>query len=231
MNKETFLPASILIAGVLIAGSVIYSTGLKSQPVAPNDGLTGNALDQVAIGEALNLTKGDVVLGDIDAPVTLIEYSDFQCPFCGRFFSQTSPSIIENYVKTGKVRFVYRHFAFLGPESVAAAGAVECAKDEGKFWQYHDEIFKEEIRDGQEHNGNLNRTLFLKIADRAGLNKNNFTSCLDGNKYADKVANDYSVAQKIGVQATPTTFVNGKKLEGALPFNQFQSVIDQELSK
>lgn len=231
MNKETFLPASILIAGVLIAGAVIYSTGLKNQPVAPNNGLTANAIDQAAIGEALNLTKDDVVLGDIKAPVTLIEYSDFQCPFCGRFFSQTEPLIKENYVKTGKVKFVYRHFPFLGPESKAAASAAECAKEEGKFWEYHDALFNAELKDGQENSGNLNKNLFISIAKNLGLNTDNFSSCLNSDKYANKVSNDYSLAQKIGVRATPTTFINGNKLEGAYPFAQFKSVIEQALSK
>lgn len=221
------MPVSILVAGVLIAGSVLYSTGLKNQPVQ-NDKLA--AISEAA-GQELDLTKDDVVLGELTAPVTLVEYSDFQCPFCGRFFSQSEPQIREDYVKAGKVKFVYRHFAFLGPESAAAANAAECAKDEGKFWLYHDEIFKEEILDGQEYNGNLNRTTFLKLADKIGLNKNDFASCLDSNKYAKKVENDYNVAQQAGVQATPTVFVNGRKLEGALPYNQFKAAIEQELAK
>src|SRR3989344_6619341 len=159
MNKEYLLPVSILVAGVLIAGSVIYSTGLKNRP-------NNNAAKEPTVlnEEVLKLTSDDVVLGDPDAPVTLIEYSDFQCPFCGRFFSQTENLIKENYIQTGKAKFVYRHFAFLGPESVAAAEAVECAKDQGKFWEYHDQLFTEEIKDGKEHNGNLNGALFDTIA-------------------------------------------------------------------
>jgi len=228
MNKDYFLPISILIAGVLISVSVIYGTGLKNlgQPSGQK------ALKEESFsGEELNLTKDDVLLGELEAPVTLIEYSDFQCPFCGRFYSQTEPLIKENYVKTGKVKFVYRHFAFLGPESRGAAEAVECAKEQGKFWQYHDEIFNAEIADGRENNGNLNRGFFLAAAKKLGLDSSQFVSCLDGNKYSDKVENDYSVAQKIGVQATPTTFVNGQKLEGALPYAQFKAVIERELAK
>lgn len=227
MNKEYFLPISILVAGVLISGSVLYSVGLKNQPTVQN----GPSAPETVTGTELDLTKDDVVLGDLKAPVTLIEYSDFQCPYCGRFFSQSEPQILEEYVKTGKVKFVYRHFAFLGPESQAAANAVECAKDGGKFWQYHDEIFKEEILDGQEHNGNLNQVLFSKIAAKVGLNKTDFASCLDSDKYAGKVENDYTVAQKAGVQATPTVFVNGRKLEGALPYAQFRAAIEQALAK
>lgn len=226
MKQEYLLPVSILIAGVLIAGSVLYTAGLRANPQAGG----GGELEAVS-GQELEITADDVVLGDLSAPVTLIEYSDFQCPFCGRFFSQTEPLIKENYIQSGKVKFIYRHFAFLGPESVAAAKAVECAKEQGKFWQYHDEIFKEEIRDGQEHNGNLNRDFFLAAAKKLGLDSPKFTSCLDENKYSDKVENDYLVAQKIGVQATPTTFVNSRKVEGALPYAQFKAAIEQELAK
>ena len=218
------MPVSILVAGVLIAGAVLYTAGLKSAPKTADIG--GNP---AVSGKELELTGDDVVLGDLEALVTLIEYSDFQCPFCGRFFSQSEPQIREEYVKTGQVKFVYRHFAFLGPESRAAANAVECAKDEGKFWQYHDELFKSEILDGQENNGNLNQALFLKIADRLGLNRSDFTSCLDNNKYAEKVESDYNVAQQVSVRATPTVFLNGRKLEGALPYNQFKAAIEQAL--
>lgn len=225
-NENYLLPVSILIAGVLISGAVIYSN--SSGPGAP---LGQDLGPEVVSGDGLELNEGDVILGDPNAPVTIIEYSDFQCPFCGRFYSQTEPSIKENYVQTGKVKFVYRHFAFLGPESRAAANAVECAKDQGSFWEFHDEVFNAEIRDGQEHNGNLDRTLFLSIAQGLGLDVAEYTSCLDTNKYNDKVENDYAVAQTLGVAATPTVFVNDKKIEGALPYENFRLIIEQELAK
>jgi len=224
-NKNYLLPASILIAAVLIAGSVIYSTGAKNGSGGSSN---SNPENQAAVSP--ELSSADVILGDPKAPITMIEYSDFQCPFCGRFYSQTEPSLKEQYVKTGKVRFIYRHFAFLGPESRAAAEAAECAKDQSKFWEYHDAIFNAEVADGKEHNGNLNRDLFLDIAENIGLNLGSFTSCLDSNKYAQKVADDYSGAQALGVKATPTVFVNNVKIEGALLFGQFQQVIEQLLA-
>ncbi len=226
-NQNILLPASILIAAVLISGSVLYTSG-SPQTGSPNGQDLG---PPVVSGEGLELNEGDVILGDPNAPVTLIEYSDFQCPFCGRFYSQTEPLIKENYIQTGKVKFVYRHFAFLGPESRAAANAVECAKDQGSFWDFHNEIFDAEIRDGQEHNGNLDRALFLSIAQKLGLDTAEYTSCLDTNKYNDKVESDYNVAQQLGVAATPTIFVNDKMIEGALPFENFKLIIEQELAK
>jgi len=226
-NQDYLLPASILIAGVLVAGAVIYSTGLKATGNVP----TGDTGLEVVSGEALNLTAEDVILGDPNAPVTIIEYSDFQCPFCGRFYSQAESLIKENYIQNGKVKFVYRHFAFLGPESHAAAEAVECAKDQGKFWQYHDALFEAEIKDGQEHNGNLNRQLFVSLAQTLGLDTTEYAACLDGGKYAQKVDADYDGARSLGVQATPTVFVNGQKVEGALPYANFKILIDAELAK
>lgn len=227
MNKDYLLPVSILVAGVLIAGAVLYGAGLKNQ-LTPPDELRE---PEVVTGKELDLTKDDVVLGDLEAPVTLIEYSDFQCPFCGRFYSQSESKIREEYVKTGKVKFVYRHFAFLGPESLAAANAAECAKEQGKFWQYHDEILNAEILDSEENNNNLSRSLFLFLAGKVGLNEAEFSVCLDQNKYEEKVQNDYAVAQKLGVNSTPTIFVNDKKSVGALPYAQFKAAIEQELAK
>mgnify|MGYP001616288580 CR=1 FL=1 len=226
MNKEYFLPVSILIAAVLVAGAVIYSAGVSAPA---GDGVGDEPV--VEKSEILNLTASDVVLGNLDAPVTIIEYSDFQCPFCGRFFSQTVNRVKQEYIKTGKVKFVYRHFAFLGDESKAAASAVECAKDQGKFWDMHDAVFGSEINDGQEHNGNLKRSLFMTLAEGIGLDTEQYGSCLDDEKYVGKVERDYASAQVIGVRATPTIFVNGEKVEGALPFEQFKVLIEKYLTE
>lgn len=229
-NQNIFLPVSILAAAVLISGSLIYSTGKKAEP-SQLGANTEEVVAGVAAGKELELSSDDVVLGDLNALVTIVEYGDFQCPFCGRFYSLTENQIKENYVKSNKVKFIYRHFAFLGPESQEAANASECAKDQGKFWAYHDSLYDAEIRDGEEHNGNLNRDLFLSLAKGLGLNENSFTACLDSGKYSEKVKKDYAGAQALGVRATPTIFVNDKKVEGALPYEQFKLLIDQELSK
>ncbi|MDE2001842.1 MAG: DsbA family protein, partial [Patescibacteria group bacterium] len=220
MNKEYFLPVSILVAAILIAGAVLYSASMSG---APGSAGTAGTQPTVVTSDILKVNNNDVVLGDVNAPVTVVEYSDYQCPFCGRFFTQTEPQIQDAYVKTGKVRFIYRNFPFLGPESVASANAAECAKDQGKFWEYHDALFTTEIADGQENSGNLTRSLFMSLATKLGMDTTQFGSCLDSNKYASKVQSDYSNAKSIGVQATPTFFVNGTKLEGALPYDQFQS--------
>ncbi len=225
MKKDYFLPASILIAALVIAGAIVYRVGSQSAPTGQQENLDFTGADPLA------LTNEDVVLGNMDAPVTIIEYSDFQCPFCGLFFVKIVSSLKEDYIATGKAKFVYRHFAFLGSESSAAAEASECAKDQGKFWRFHDFLFNNEIKDNRENNGNLNRSLFMSIASDLDLDQNTFASCLDGKKYAQKVKNDLLSGQKAGARATPTTFVNGQKIEGVLPYSDFKNIIEQALAK
>ena len=230
MNKEKrdyLLPASILVAAILISGSIIYLVGSKSGGgVGAKD--TG---ELAAIKETapLKTSDRDVILGDPKAPVTLIEFGDYQCPFCGRFFEQVELPLREEYIKTGKVKMVFRNFQFLGPESTAAAEAAECAKDQKQFWAYHDVLYETEIKDGRENNGNLNRDLFLKLADELKLDHSTFTSCFDSKKYTGQVEKDTDNAKVLGVNSTPTTFINSQKIQGALPYAQFQAAIDSIL--
>ncbi|MDP3947266.1 MAG: thioredoxin domain-containing protein [bacterium] len=224
-GRDYTLPISILVAGILIAGSVIYALGLKDQAGGPALGPSAPVAGQgPSIGNA-------VVLGDPSAPVTIIEYGDFQCPFCGRFFAQTEPLIIEKYVKTGKVKFVYKDYAFLGPESLAAAEAAKCAADDGKFWEYHNALYREETKDGLEHNGNLNRGLFLRLAKELGINESSFASCVDTGKYKSAVLAENAEALAVGVNGTPAFFVGSQFISGALPFAQFETAIEAELNK
>lgn len=228
MKDEYILPGSILVAAVLIAGAVIYTAGM---PGAIDNNLPGGDQPLVVNSDALKLNSGDVVLGDPNAPVTVIEYSDYQCPFCGRFFAQTEPQIRTNYITSNKVKLVYRHLVVISPESSAAAQATECAKDQGKFWDFHDALFVAEMKDGEERNGNLNRGLFMTLADQMQMDTAKFGSCIDSNKYADKVNMDSASAKVLGVNATPTFFVNGTMIQGAVPYAEFKAAIDKALAK
>lgn len=226
-KKDYLLPASILIAAVLISGSIVYVVGGKNS--AGREGLAN--LDAALGTDAhLAISERDVILGNPGAPVTFIEYGDYQCPFCGRFFAETEGQIRENYIKTGKVKMVYRNFAFLGPESFAAAEAAECAKDQKQFWAFHDLLYGEEYKDGEEHNGNLNRDLFVKLAANLKLDTKAFAECVDNKKYASQIQNDSSDAQAAGVNSTPTIFVNDERIQGALPYASFKAVIDNFLN-
>lgn len=225
-ERDVLLPASILIAAILIAGSVIYSTGAKNiKKENQNPQETAQQLSNPQIDD-------DVVLGNPDAPVAIFIFSDYQCPFCGKFFQETDSLIRKNYVETGKAKIIHKDLAFLGPESKAAAQAAECAKDQGKYWQYHDALFETEIKDGQEHNGNLNKNLFEKIASGLKMNVDEFLSCFDSQKYAAEIEKDIQEAQSVMEQVSaPTIFINDKMIQGAYPYNTFAQAIDEALNK
>jgi protein-disulfide isomerase len=236
-SNDRFLPVSIIVAAVMISGAVIYSSMRGTvAPAAPAGGgdsaaPTAQQQQQPDVSALTKLGDRDVILGDPNAPVTIIEYSDFQCPFCGRFFNDTEPQLRTDYIQTGKARMVYRELAFLGPESVESAKAAECAKDQNKFWTYHDELFKAETAEGVENSGNLKRDLFVKLANDAGLDAAAFADCYDSGKYSDVVQSETSAAQAAGINATPTFVVNGQMLQGAQPYASFKSIIDGILTK
>lgn len=215
------IPASIIAAGVIIAVAVMYSGGVdfggkketKTQsPVAE----TGEA------DALLGVIDGDQVLGNPTAPVTFVEFGDFQCPFCGRFYSTTEKQLIDKYVKTGKVKFIWRDFAFLGQESFDAAVAARCAGEHGKFWEYHNYLFEHQ---NGENEGAFSVANLKNFAKNLGLDSGQFNSCLDSNKYLDAVQKETELGRQLGVDGTPSSFVNGVHITGALPFAQFEQVI------
>jgi protein-disulfide isomerase len=165
--------------------------------------------------------------GDPNAPITLIEFSDFQCPYCGKFARETEPQIYDQYVKTGKVRLGYIHFTFLGDESQWAAEASECANDQNAFWEYHDYLFAHQ---SSENLGAFSKENLKKFAVALNLNTEQFNRCLDSGHYTDVVKSQTAMGQNLGVSSTPTLVINGKVLLGAQPFETFQQVIDSDLS-
>lgn len=158
--------------------------------------------------------------GPADAPVTIIEFSDYQCPFCKKV-EATINQIIETY--GDKIRFVYRDFP-LGFHQYAqkAAEASECADEQGKFWEYHDKLF--------ENQQAINIENMKRWARDLNLDPDKFDDCLDSGKYASEVQKDLQDGQAAGVSGTPTFFINGKKLSGAQPFSTFKAIIDAELA-
>lgn len=221
-GRDILLPGSILVAAFLIAGALIYSVGAKNLAPQP--------ANLIAAVSDKDLMDDDVILGDVNAPVTIVEFGDYQCPFCGRFFSQVGPRIREEYIKTGKVKMIYRDFAFLGPESVEAAMASQCAAEQKSFWEYHDGLYKAEIADGIEHNGNLSEPFFKSLASSLGLDRPRFDSCLASKKYLKEVEKDYADGLAAGITGTPTSFVNGRMLSGAIPYEQVKAAIEEALA-
>ena len=179
------------------------------------------------------LGSRDAVLGNANAPVTIVEYGDYQCPFCAQFFSQTESQIISNYVNSGKVKMVFRNFAFLGAESTAAAEAAECAEDQNQLWKYHDALYAAKLSDdqkgGSENDGFFTRAVFIQLAQKTGLNVPAFTACIDGNAHAKTVQDEYTAAQASGVNSTPSFFINGTSILGAQPYASFTQAITAAL--
>ncbi|MBI3442399.1 MAG: DsbA family protein [Candidatus Sungbacteria bacterium] len=225
-SNPFLIPVSIIIAGALIGGSVLYSNlGGRAAPQlsAVN---AGKAVDNAAL---LKQAQNDPrALGNPNAPVTFVEFGDFQCPFCGRFFQESERKIVEQYVKTGKVRFVYRDFAFLGAESVAAAEASRCAQDQNAFWQYHDYLFTHQRGENQ---GAFSKDRLKEFAAALKLDSMKFNACLDEGTHRDAVQKDLDLGRSLGVDGTPSSFVNDKFFNGALPFDQFKAAIDTALAK
>lgn len=224
------VPMSIVVAGVLIAGAVVYSSRWQGTP--SQQGLAGA---QVAGGAAVAplkaedikaLADDDPVLGNPDAPVTMVEFADFQCPFCGKFQKTVMPQIIEKYVRTGKVKFVYRDFAFLGKESEIAALGAECAKDQDKFWDFHDYLYAHQ--DG-ENEGGFAKEKVRGFAKVLGLDMAKFNACFDSGKYAEEISKDTADGRKYGVNGTPATFIDGRMISGAVPFEDFDAAITEAL--
>ena len=167
----------------------------------------------------------DPVKGDANAPVEIIEFSDFQCPFCSRWYSDALPQIQKEYIDTGKVKLVYRDFPLssIHPQATPAAEAAECAKEQGKFWEFHDKLF--------ENQASLSTASYKQWAQELGLNTQQFNDCVDKKKYQSEVTKDYQDGQAAGVTGTPSFFVNGINIRGAQPFSAFKTIIDQELAK
>lgn len=169
------------------------------------------------------------LLGNQNAKVTIIEFSDFQCPFCRMFYEQTLPQIKKEYIDTEKVKLAYRHYPLsFHPMSMPSALASECANEQIRFWDYHDKLFEEQKKLGQ---GTVQYTTddIKEWAQDIGLNTDQFNSCLDTEKYKVQIQKDIDEANSAGVNSTPTFSVNGEIVDGARPFADFKAAIDRAL--
>jgi len=228
----TFLFAGLFIISLFTGG---FGLG-ANQESAGKAGITGNAVQQakptiptgVALVSAKELEDDDPFIGDENAPVTMVEFSDFQCPFCGRFRSQTFDQIKAKYIDTGKVKFVYRDFPLesIHPQARPSAEAAECADEQGKFWEYHDKLFEE-----QQVWASAGSTEFKKYATDLGLDTKQFNTCLESGKYKDEVSNDLADATRAGGQGTPHFVIGKTPISGAQPFSSFEAAIEAELKK
>jgi len=187
------------------------------------------AAGQVVGGKLIGVDD-DPSLGDAQAKVTIIEFGDYQCPSCRAFWREVEPRLKKDYISTGKARLVFRDFPIvqIHPESIMAAMAVDCAIDQGKYWQYHDKVFLEQDKQGEDL-VRFTANDLKKWAKDLKLDPAAFGACLDSQKYKEEVLNDKADGDGVGIQGTPTFFINGHVIGGAQPYPVFKKVIDDLL--
>jgi protein-disulfide isomerase len=206
-KKLLFWMAAIVFILLLIFG---YDY-LKQRPEAPT--------------ARINVSTADAqMMGSPDAPVTIVEFSDFQCPSCDRFYLQTLPQIEEAYIKTGKVKLYYKNFP-IHDNSQAAAEAALSAGEQGKFWEYHNILYE------KQDEWSADTSKLIKYANDLGLDISKFNESISSGKHSAQVVDDFNYGNSLGVRGTPTFYINGIMLVGAQPFSEFQKIIDEELAK
>lgn len=210
---------------MIIVGIVLVALAVAAILILPSL----KPIGQIAAGD--DIVRPDTinfnVVGDPNAPVKIVEYSDFQCPYCRNFSRDTEQKLIDAFVATGKVSFEYRTFGqFIGVESLRAGEAAYCAGDQQKFWEMHDIIFANHTG---ENIGDYADKRLIAFAEKLELDMAIFNECFNGKKYESRVLQDGIDGKAAGVQATPSFLVNGKLVEGAQPFEVFQAEIEAAL--
>jgi protein-disulfide isomerase len=237
-SKTSFFAG--LIAGILVISTIGFFVllGVTLSKSNGGDDKTGNKVAQnnnqaaqpanpsatadPKVTDVSKVTKNDHIRGNLNSPVVMIEYSDFQCPYC-QMLDPTLKKLVEDY--KGKVVWVYRHFPLesLHPFAKKSAEASECADEQGKFWEYADKLY--------ENQTSFSDTYFSQLAGTLGLDQTKFDNCLSSNKYASKVDANASEAAKAGITGTPGVFVNDQFVRGAMPYENFKQIIDGILNK
>lgn len=226
-DSKMMIPAAIVVAGLIVGGAIVY-TNSPGAPAPTGNGGDNGGTEVVAAGDVVKVRQGDYVLGSPSAKVVFVEYGDFQCPFCGKFANEVKPKIVDQYVKSGKVAFIWRDFAFLGEESFRSAEAAHCAGEQGKFWDFHDYLFTHQRGENQGAFSDANLT---KIAGTIKLDQAKFDVCFASGKFRKTIEASTAEGRDIGVTGTPASFINGKLIGGAQPFAQFQAEIEAALKK
>lgn len=232
MQKENNKPKNNFFFGIITGVAIIAVVGFfvmmglylkqnkvgSSSPQAVNNDVDNNQPDQPVSLEGLEVKDTDHVRGNKNAKITIVEYSDFQCPYCSSFHT-TMQQVMQAY--PNDVKWVYRHFPLdsIHPVARKAAEASECAGDQGKFWEYTDQLFANQQ--------SLSLSSLSSFAETVGLNVNEFDACLSSGKYALKVETDLQEGVSMGVRGTPGSFINGQTIPGAVPFEQMQAAIEK----
>ncbi len=224
IKKDTFLKGTIAILAILLIISIFtggFGFGGNANGnviLDPDEG--GNNLPPINMKA---LIDDDAMKGEPDAPVTIVEFSDYECSFCARFYSSTLSQIQSEYIDTGKVKFVYRDFPLpMHQNAQKAAEAAECAGEQGKYYNMHNILFEQGVQGGVSG--------FKAYAQQIGLDTTEFNSCLDSGQMASEIQKDLMDGQKAGIKGTPGFIINGKLISGAQPFSVFQQEIEAALA-
>ncbi len=240
-KSSIIISASILLGALLISASVFYSATqlIKIIPTALTAAVPAvNPAPAAAAGQAAAPTPasgpvtvtprtGEATLGNKNAKVTIVEFGDFQCPFCKEFYQQTFNDLKTKYVDTGEVQYIFRDFPLtqIHVNAQIAAEAAECANLQGRFWDYHDLLYT----NGQSDGTDLDKASLEKYAAQLKLDSAKFNQCLESNATLPTVNQDVAEGTKDGVTGTPTFFINGQMVVGAQPTATFEQAIEADL--
>ena len=217
MNKKGVIIGVVVIA--IIAGVVASISASPSETIN---------LDMDRTHGTISTAMGSPILGDPNAPITIVEFGDYQCHQCYNWFHDTKPSIMRDYIETGKANLVFVDLAFLGRDSPKAAHASYCAEDQEMYWEYHDSLYNSQ--ESKIDNGWANSERLKAFAFSLGLDMKLFESCLDSGKYSKRVQYNTQQARDHGVRGTPGFFIVGpdgqQQLGGAQPFSVFKQILD-----
>lgn len=229
----TFLLGGLIVGYLIAKASSVALMGditKLDENVQPVQVQVGGDIDEITMPAVVEVAQDDdAMIGDTDAPIEIIEFSDYQCSYCQRFHVSTYPDLLKNYIETGKVKFIYRDYPLtFHANSMNAAAAGECADNEGKYWEMHDKLL-----DGlAAWSGSTEAiSIFSEYANEIGLDVSDFEECYGGVDVQEEIKGDMRDAINAGVRATPTFFINGQKLEGAQPYSVFESILESMLTE
>ncbi|HEX3721477.1 MAG TPA: thioredoxin domain-containing protein [Nitrolancea sp.] len=203
--RATKRKKQVTVFGVA-AVAIVIALGLI---LVPRLGGGNTSAITVAPDPTANLTNNGATLGNANAPVKVVEWANYQCPYCDAFWTSSETTFIQQYISTGKVHFQYNDLTFGWQESIDASEAATCAGNQGKFWQYHDTLFKNQKA---ENSGGFSRSRLKTMASDMGLDMTKFNQCFDGHQTADAVQASDNAAAKQNINSTPTFFVNGQQV-------------------
>ena len=220
---------AVLVVVFFMFGQGITKPATQIPALQTQDQLTNTSAHVAPIHLLVDNTSP--LLGSKDAPITMIEFGDYQCFYCNKFYHDTEPDIVKNYINTGKVRMVFKDFTIIGQDSVNAAHASHCAQEQGKFWDYHDALYNNWTG---ENTGWASSANLLTFAKQIGLDETKFNQCMTDSRYISTVQGSLSNAKDLGLTGTPDFFIMAPdhsvtKVVGAQPYDVFDNIFKSML--